>query len=97
MRILSIKTLKDFWSHYNDSEQALRAWYSEAKKASWKTPKQIKEKYNSASIIGNNRIVFNICGNKYRLIVAIKYEFSIVFIRFIGTHLQYNKINAERI
>jgi mRNA interferase HigB len=99
MRIISRKTLRSFWERdgYKDSEQPLRAWYAEAKKARWKTPQDIKNQYRSASFVGNTRVVFNIGGNKYRLIVAIKHDFEIVFIRFIGTHKQYGKIDAEEI
>jgi mRNA interferase HigB len=99
VRIISRRTLLRFWQdhRYQDSEQALRAWYAEAKMANWESPQEIKEHYRSASIIGNNRVVFNLCGNKYRLIVAIKYNFRIIYIRFIGTHKQYDKINAEEI
>lgn len=99
MRIISVKTLKDFWEKpgNGDSEQPLRAWYSEAKEADWEGPNDIKSQYHSASIIGNNRIVFNIKGNKYRLIVAIRYEFRIVYVRFIGTHRKYDRVDARRV
>ncbi len=99
MRIISIKTIKDFWKNpkYKDSEQALRAWFFEVKKEKWISPNDVKIKYKNASIIGNNRIVFNIKGNKYRLIVSVKYKFKIVFIRFIGTHSEYDKIDAKNI
>ncbi len=99
MRIISKKKLKEFWEEpkYRDSEQALRAWYTEAKKARWKSTNDIKKMYKNASFIGNNRIVFNIKGNKYRLIVAIRYEFQLIFIRFIGTHEQYDKVNAKEV
>lgn len=99
MRIIARRTLLQFWQNYRyqDSEQALRAWYAEAKKSDWASPSEIKEHYRSASIIGNNRVVFNICGNKYRLVVAIKYNFRIIYIRFLGTHKQYDKINVEEI
>ena len=99
MRIISVKKLRDFWSNqnYKDSKQSLRAWYQEAKKANWKTPADIKHHYRNASFLANNRVVFNIKGNDYRLVVAIKYEFQIVYIRFVGTHKQYDKINAEEV
>jgi len=99
MRIISIRKLRDFWnnSNYNNSEQQLKAWYAEAKKANWKKPSDIKHQYKNASFLANNRVVFNIKGNDYRLVVAIKYEFQIVYIRFIGTHKQYDKIIAEEI
>ncbi len=96
MRIIAIKKLRDFWNNpnYRNSEQPLRAWYSEVKKATWKKPSDIKSKYKNASFLAKNRVVFNIKGNDYRLVVAIKYEFQIVYIRFIGTHKQYDNINA---
>jgi len=99
MRIIARSTLLKFWSNsdYSDSEQALRAWFEETKNSVWKSPNEIKKKYRSASVLKNNRVVFNICGNKYRLIVSIKYDFQIVYIRFIGTHKQYDQINAEEI
>ena len=97
MRIISVKTLRDFWIKYPDSEQPLKAWYSEVKKAIWNNPSEIKKHYRNASIIKDKRVVFNIKGNDYRLVVAIKYKFQIVYIRFIGTHNDYDKINAEEI
>ena len=99
MRVISVKKLKDFWSKppYRDSEQSLRAWYAEAKKGDWSSSHQIKRVYGTASVIGNERVIFNICGNKYRLVVAIKYEFKIFYIRFIGTHSQYDSIDAKEI
>lgn len=99
MRVISAKRLKDFWEHkyYAESEQSLRAWYAEAKAADWKNPNEIKAKYHTASFVGNNRVVFNIKGNNYCLVVAIRYEFKIVYVRFIGTHEQYDRIDAGRI
>ena len=75
----------------------MRAWYAEAKKAEWKGPQDIKTEYRTASILRNNRVVFNIKGNTYRLVAAIKYESQIVYVRFIGAHVEYDKINAEEI
>lgn len=103
MRIIAPKTLKGFWEKLEEAnmrqqaEQALLSWYAEAKSADWKTSADIKAKYKSASILKDSRVVFNICGNKYRLIVRINYPFSIVYIRFIGTHKEYDKINVEEI
>lgn len=99
MRVIAKKTLKDFYENllYSDSKSSLEAWYKEALKANWNNPNQIKEQYSSASVVGNNRIVFNIHGNKYRLIVKINYDAKIVFIRFIGTHKQYDSIDATEI
>ncbi|MCK5083834.1 MAG: type II toxin-antitoxin system HigB family toxin [Candidatus Omnitrophica bacterium] len=99
MRVIPVKKLKESWSKsaYRDSEKSLRAWYSEAKKGNWSSPHAIKRVYRTSSAIGNERIIFNICGNKYRLIVAVKYEFKIFYIRFIGTHCQYDEIDAKEI
>ena len=97
MRIISKKTLKDFYqqSKYSDSRSSLEAWYKEVLKLDWNNPNEVKEMYRSASIIGNEKVVFNIAGNKYRLIVTINYYAKIVFIKFIGTHKQYDKVNME--
>ena len=97
MRVIAKKTLRDFWSRYPDSEQQLKAWFQEADKAVWKSPGQIKRSYISASILPGNRVVFNIKGNHYRLIVKINYDYQIAWIRFIGTHAQYDKIDATKI
>lgn len=97
MKIISVKNLRDFWAEYPDAEQPLRAWVDEATKADWKNPAEIKEQYRSASILKNRRVVFNIKGNSYRLIVAIAYQRGWVFVKFIGTHRQYDTINAETI
>ena len=97
MRIIAIKVLRDFWNKHKDAEQPLRAWYTETKKANWQKPNDIIKQYHSASILSNNRVVFNIKGNNYRLITAINYAFKIVYIRFVGTHKEYDKINAEEI
>ncbi|MBU0674100.1 MAG: type II toxin-antitoxin system HigB family toxin [Proteobacteria bacterium] len=95
MRIISIKRLKEFWEIYPDSEDACQAWYAEAKAATWKNPAEIKERFGSASILKDSRVVFNICGNKYRLIVKINYSYSVIYIRFVGTHKEYDAIEAE--
>ena len=97
--IIALKTIKDHWEKPGgeDSEQQLKVWYQEMKKVEWKHSNDVKKKYGSASIIGNNRIVFNICGNKYRLVVKVNYETQWMFIRFIGTHKEYDLINASTI
>ena len=97
MRIISKKTLKDFYeqSKYIDSRSSLEAWHKEVLKLDWNNPNEVKEMYRSASIIGNEKVVFNISGNKYRLIVTINYHAKIVFIKFIGTHKQYDNVNME--
>jgi len=99
MRVIARSTLAKFWSHPEcaDSEGALKSWYDEAIKASWKTPQVIKEQYRSASICGNNRVVFNIAGNKYRLIVEMQYRAGIAWVKFVGTHAQYDQINVETV
>ncbi|MBK6966637.1 MAG: type II toxin-antitoxin system HigB family toxin [Bacteroidales bacterium] len=97
MRVIAKSTLKVFWMQHKDCEQSLRSWYNEANVAEWKSPADIKRWYPSASIIPENRVVFNINGNKYRLIVKINYDFGIIWIRFIGTHSEYDKIKAQTI
>jgi mRNA interferase HigB len=97
VRVLSRKTLREFWEKHSDAEQPLKAWHAEAEKATWKSPSDIKDRYASASFIGGDRVVFNIGGNKYRLIVALKYELGLVFVRFIGTHRAYDAIDAETV
>ncbi len=99
MRIISRAVLRNFWEipEYQDAEQALKAWYAEAKVAQWDTPQAIKDQYHHASIVGDNRVVFNIHGNKYRLVVAIRYDSKICYVRFVGTHKQYDKIDVTTI
>jgi mRNA interferase HigB len=97
LRVISKKILRDFWESHADSEQQLRSWFQETSKADWKNPNEIKTEYPSASILNNSRIVFNIKGNNYRLIVRINYDYQVVWIRFVGTHAEYDKINANEI
>lgn len=97
MRIIVLKTLKDFWEKYPDSEEALKAWFAVGKKADWKTPSEVKETYGNASVLQEGRVVFNIAGNKYRLIVWINYPYRVVCAHFVGTHKQYDKVNAQTI
>jgi len=99
MRIISKRTLREFYEqpNYKDSKASIEAWHSEVLKANWKTPNDIKFKYKNASIVGDNKVVFNIAGNKYRLIVKINYPAQIVFVKFIGTHKEYDKIKVEEL
>lgn len=97
MRIIARSTLREFWKRHSDTEDALRAWYQDANQARWKTPEDIKGVYVSASIVAGNRIVFNIKGNQYRLIAAINYRFSVVYIRFIESHREYDKVDAATV
>ena len=97
MRIISRKALREFWERHPDARQALQAWYADTKQSTWKTPTDIKDVYRNASIIANNRVVFNVKGNRYRLVVAINYEHGIVYIRFVGTHQEYDRIDPATI
>jgi len=97
LRVIAKRTLREFWENYPDSEQQLMVWYQEVTKSEWNNPNEIKEQYTSASILKKSRIVFNICGNKYRLIVEINFPRKWVFIRFIGTHKDYDIIDANNI
>jgi len=97
MRVIAKKILRDFWQRHADSEEQLKTWHKEASKANWKSPVDIKAEYANASILKSGRVVFNICGNKYRLIVDINYVRQWMFIRFIGTHNDYDKVDADKI
>jgi len=96
MRVISKTTLIAFWKAHPDMEDRLKAWHAEAKSAEWKTPDDIKQRYRSADFLADNRVVFNIKGNAYRLVVKIHYNTGIIYIRFIGTHAEYDRIDAEK-
>ncbi|MCL2643912.1 MAG: type II toxin-antitoxin system HigB family toxin [Betaproteobacteria bacterium] len=95
MKLVAVKILRDFWSVHPDAEQPLKAWADEVKKASWTQPADIKVKYRSASILKDRRVVFNIKGNDYRLVVAVAYSFQAVYVKFIGAHAKYDGIDAQ--
>lgn len=97
MHVVSKKRLREFAEREPKAKPALDAWYTEAKHATWNTPADVKAKYGSASILKAGRVVFNICGNDYRLVVKINYDFGGVFIRFVGTHHEYDKIDANTV
>ena len=97
MNIVAVKFLRAFWEKHPAAEQPLKSWVDEAKKAAWMQPAEIKEQYRSASILKNRRVVFNIKGNDYRLIAAVAYRFQAVYIKFIGTHAQYDRIDAATV
>ncbi|SDX14204.1 type II toxin-antitoxin system HigB family toxin [Thiocapsa roseopersicina] len=97
MRVIAVSTLRAFWQRHPDAEQPLRVWFEEAANASWTQPSDIKALYRSASILKNRRVVFNIKGNDYRLIVAIAYKLQIVYVKFIGTHKEYDAVDAETV
>ena len=97
MRVLTKRTLREFWEKHPDAKGSLRAWHVEAKTASWSNPAQVKARYPFADIVRDNRMVFNIGGNKYRLVVHFNYELQIADIKFIGTHREYDKIDVETV
>ena len=96
-RIIAKRTLREFWEKHADSEQYLKTWYETAKTSDWKSPNDVKQTYISASILKDSRIVFNIKGNSYRLVVKFNFERQWAFIRFIGTHAEYDRIDANTI
>lgn len=96
-RIFSKSTLREYWEIHPDSEQYLKTWFDTVMNSDWKTPNDVKLTYASASILKEGRIVFNIKGNSYRLVARFNYEKQWVFIRFIGTHLEYDRIDANTI
>jgi len=92
--------MKSFWEgkpHYDDVVQPVLAWYRHALKADWSSPADVKQDFGNASILKNGRVVFNIAGNKYRLVVWINYPYKVIYIRFIGTHAQYDQIDVQTI
>lgn len=97
MRIIARRTLKVFWERNQQAEQPLKACFREAAGSDWASPDDVKTRYRHASILKNNRVVFNIRGNRYRLVVQINYDFKVVYIRFVGTHQAYDRIDAETI
>lgn len=97
MNIVSKQTFLHFCEEYPAAAEFLRAWYQEAEKAAWTCPQDVKDRYAHASIIQNNRVVFNIKGNDYRLIAGINYSFQAVYIKFFGTHAEYDKVDAATV
>ena len=98
MRVIALSTLRGFWdgisAHANCREPGL-AWYRHVKKAIWRSPSEVKRDFRTASILRDGRVVFNLAGNKYRLVVWINYPYKVVYVRFIGTHSQYDRIDAQ--
>jgi mRNA interferase HigB len=97
VRIIARRTIREFWHRHPDTEQALRSWFYDARRAVWKSPTDIKNTYANASIIGRSRVVFNIKGNRCRLVAAMNYDYRICYIRFLGTQAEYEQIDAERV
>jgi len=97
MRVIALGTLRDFWTKHPDSLESLSAWYAIVSRAHWASPADVKAAYRNASFLADNRVVFNIKGNDYRLIVAMHYNRQIAYIRFIGTHRQYDQVDASKV
>jgi len=97
VRVIARRTLKNYWESHPAVEGRLRAWFQEARAAKWGSPADVKAQYVSASIVADNRVVFNIGGTSYRLVVHINYELQIVYIKFIGTHGEYDDIDATTV
>lgn len=97
MRLIALSTLRAFWQRHPDSEQALRAWADEVRAACWDQPAAVKASFGNASILKGRRVVFNIKGNDYRVVVAIAYRMKVVFVKFVGTHQEYDQIDADTV
>jgi len=97
MRVIAVRTLKDYWEMFPQAKQALLSWYEEANAASWNNPNELKAQYRNASVLTDKRVVFNIHGNSFRLIADIEYRLKIVFVIWFGTHKQYDKIDAKKV
>jgi len=97
MRIVAKGTLRAFWERFREAKEPLQAWYREVEKEDWDGPARLKVKYRNASIIKGNRAVFNIKGNDYRLVVEINHQHRVVYVRFVGTHAEYDKVNVEKV
>jgi mRNA interferase HigB len=95
MRVIAVSTLRAFWETHPDAEQPLKAWHEEASNADWTQPADIKAQFRSASVLRNRRVVFNIKGNDYRLVVAIAFRLQVVYVKFVGTHAEYDRIDAQ--
>lgn len=97
MRVIAVQTLKNFWSRHPKAEQPIKSWLEEVRFATWQSPADLKLQFGSASILENNRVVFNLGGNKYRLVTAVLYRSQTVLIKFIGTHLEYDQIDSQTV
>jgi mRNA interferase HigB len=97
VRVVKRKTLEGSWKKYRDAEGPLKAWFAETVAADWTSPEDVRARYRTASIVGDERVVFNIKGNKYRLVVAVNYRARLVFIKFFGTHAEYDRIDVETV
>lgn len=97
MRIIATTTIQDYWKNHPECEQALKAWIQEVLKATWKSPQELKDQFKSASIITGKRVVFNINGNRFRLLVDIEFRLQIVFIVWFGNHYEYDQMDAKKV
>lgn len=97
MRVFTPSTLRGYWTHYADAEGPLKAWLAFAERATWRSPQDVKADFASASILGTDRVVFNVKGNTYRLVVAVSYAHQVVLVKFFGTHAEYDRINARTV
>ena len=97
MRVIALGTLRDFWRRHPSAEVPLRSWYAEASRAKWKSPADVKQAHRSASFVAGDRVVFNVKGNDYRLIVAMRYRSQIIYVRFVGTHAEYDQVDAATV
>ena len=97
MQIIARKALKDFWTRHDRAEAPLTAWYLEVSKAQWTSPQDIKAMFRSADFVGDNRVIFDIGGNKYRLVVHVAYKYHRVLVKFVGTHSEYDRIDPETV
>lgn len=97
MRIIAKRALREFWERHPDARESLLAWYREVEQEDWDTPAKVKAKYRSASIVGGSRVVFNIKGNDYRLVVRVLYAYRVVYVRLVGTHAEYDAIDVEEV
>jgi mRNA interferase HigB len=97
MRILALSTLREYWEKNPQAKEPLQGWYVDVSRAQWNTPADIRAQFPKASFVANNRIVFNIHGNDYRLVVAVAYRFGMLFIKFVGTHQEYDKVNVATV
>ncbi len=97
MRIIAKKVLREFWEIHPDVQQALRSWHTKTRQSHWASASDVKRDYGAASFVANNRVIFNLKGNLYRLVVAINYPYGVVYIRFIGTHGAYDRIDPTTI
>jgi mRNA interferase HigB len=97
VRVIALRTLKQFWKKHPEAEHPLRQWYDDACRADWKTPQDIRASYSTASIVSRDRVIFSIKGNSYRLVVRVNYHYRVMYIRFIGTHAEYDHVNVKEI